>query len=172
MHVYKLSLCTYNQILGLVQLSVSSCSHVCIDWERNKKRFVSCSDFVRNGNSLSNMISFLLSYTELITLTALELAIEFLEGFYLLFYFLCRLSCLFATDVFLEKFQKGFLVPLGRPRRLFTRSNLISSRPIWLEFKLIQYFIPVLLTCKFDDAPLKNTGAIVSTTFIWAPKGE
>ena len=50
-----------------------------------KKSFVSCSDFVGNGNSLSNIITFLLSYTELITLTALELAIGFLEGFYLLF---------------------------------------------------------------------------------------
>ena len=47
-------------------------------------------------------------------------------------------------------------------RRLFIRSNLISSRWIWLEFKLIQYFMPVLVTCKFDDDPIKNTGAIVS----------
>ena len=37
------------------------------------------------GNSLSNIIIFLLSYTELITLTALELTIGFLEGFYLNF---------------------------------------------------------------------------------------
>ena len=29
------------------------------------------------------------------------------------FNFLCRLSFLFATDVFLEKFQKGFLVRLA-----------------------------------------------------------
>ena len=35
-----------------------------------------------------------------------------------IFNFLCRPSFLFATDVFLEKFQKGFLVPLGRPRRV------------------------------------------------------
>ena len=85
------------------------------------------------------------------------------------FNFLCRLSFLFAP-VFLEKFQKGFLAPLGRPRRLFTRSNLISSRLIWLEFKLIQYLMPVLVTCKFDDDPIKNTGAIVSTTFLPARK--
>ena len=73
-----------------------------------------------------------------------------------IFNFLCRLSFLFATDVFLEKFQKGFLVRLGRPHRLFTRSNLISSRWILLEFKLIQYFMPVLVTCKFDDDPIKK----------------
>ena len=79
---------------------------------------------------------------------------------------------LFATDVFLEKFQKGFLVPLGRSRRLFTRSNLISSRWIWLEFKLIQYFMPVLVTCKFDDDPIKHTGAVMSTTFLSALKGR
>ena len=42
--------------------------------------------FVGYGNSLSNIFTFLLSYTELITLTALELAIGFLGGFcYLLF---------------------------------------------------------------------------------------
>ena len=78
------------------------------------------------------------------------------------------LFCLLQTP-FLEKFQKGFLVPLGRPHRLFTRSNLISSRWIWLEFKLIQYFMPVLV-CKFDDDPIKNTGAIVSMTFLSALK--
>ena len=42
--------------------------------------------FVGYGNSLSNILTCLLSYTELITLTELELAIGFLEGFcYLLF---------------------------------------------------------------------------------------
>ena len=89
-----------------------------------------------------------------------------------IFNFLCRLSFLFATDVFLEKLQKGVLVSLGRPRRLFDRSNLISSRWVWLELKLIQYFMPVLVTCKFDDDPIKNTGAIVSTTFLSALKGR
>ena len=54
-------------------------------WTERKKSFVSCFDFVGYGNSVSNIISFLLSYTELITLTALELAIGFLEEFYLLF---------------------------------------------------------------------------------------
>ena len=53
---------------------------------KEKKGFVSCSDFVGGyGNSLSNIITFLLSYTEVITLTALELAIGFLEGVYVLF---------------------------------------------------------------------------------------
>ena len=55
-------------------------------WTERHKCFVSCSDFVGLRNSLSNILTFLLSYTELITLTALELAIGFLEGFcYLLF---------------------------------------------------------------------------------------
>ena len=84
----------------------------------------------------------------------------------------CRVSFLFATDVFLEKFQKGFLVRLGRARRLFIRSNLISPRWIWLEFKLIQYFMPILVTCKFDDVPIKTTGAIVSKAFLPALKGR
>ena len=62
------------------------CPHVAmyVSTER-KKSFVSCSDFVGYGNSLSNIITFLLSYTELITLTTLELAIGFPEGFYLNF---------------------------------------------------------------------------------------
>ena len=50
-------------------------------WTERNKGFVSCSDFVGHGNSLSNIFTFLLSYTELITLTALELTIGFLEGF-------------------------------------------------------------------------------------------
>ena len=55
-------------------------------WTERNKGFVFSSDFVGYGNSLSNIFTFLLSYTELITLTALELAIGFLEGFcYLLF---------------------------------------------------------------------------------------
>ena len=33
------------------------------------KGFVSCSDFVGHSNGLSNILTFLLSYTELITLT-------------------------------------------------------------------------------------------------------
>ena len=57
--------------------------HVAMYVSTERKK-VSCSQFVGYGNSLSNIISFLLSYPELITLTALELAIGFLEGFYLL----------------------------------------------------------------------------------------
>ena len=52
-------------------------------WTERNKGFVSCSDFVGYGNSLSNIFTFILSYTELITLTALELTIGFLEGFFL-----------------------------------------------------------------------------------------
>ena len=52
--------------------------------ERNED-FVSCSDFVGYGNSLSNILTFLLSYIELITLTAPELAIGFLEPFVICF---------------------------------------------------------------------------------------
>ena len=92
--------------------------------------------------------------------------------FVCIFNFLCRLSFLFATDVFLAKVPERLFSTLGRPRRLFTRSNIISSRWIWLEFKLIQYFMPVLITCKFDNDPIKNTGAIVSTTFLPAFKGR
>ena len=60
----------------------------------------------------------------------------------------------------------------SRTPRLFIRSNLISSGWIWLEFKLIQYFMPVLVTCKFADDPIKNTGAIVSKAFLPVLKGR
>ena len=55
-------------------------------WTERNKGFISCSDFVGFGNSLSNTITSLLSYTELVTLTAVELAIGFLEGFYYLLF--------------------------------------------------------------------------------------
>ena len=80
------------------------------------------------------------------------------------------LFCLLQTSFWKSSRKAFYLVPLGRPRWLFTRSNLISSRWIWLEFKLIQYFMPVLVICKFDDDPIKNTGATVSTTFLSALK--
>ena len=82
-YVYKLSLCTYNQNLGLLQHFVP---HVAMYvWTERNKGFVSCSDFVGYGNSLSNILTFLLSYTELITLTALELAIGFWRDFVICF---------------------------------------------------------------------------------------
>ena len=61
-HVYKLSLCTYNQILGLLQHFFFPHIAMCVWTERNKG-FVSCSDFVGYGISLSNILTFLLSYT-------------------------------------------------------------------------------------------------------------
>ena len=68
-----------NQILGFLQHSVSSCSMYV--WTERNKDFVFCSDFVGYGNNLSNILAFLFSYTELIILTAPELAIGFLEVF-------------------------------------------------------------------------------------------
>ena len=41
-------------------------------WTVRNKGFLSCSDFVGYGNSLSDILIFLLSYTELITLTAVR----------------------------------------------------------------------------------------------------
>ena len=39
------------------------------------------------------------------------------------------------------------------------------NRQMCQEFELFQDFMAVLVTCKFDDDPIKNEGAIVSTTF-------
>ena len=144
MHVYKLSLCIFNQILGLLQHSVSSGSHVCMDWE--KKRFYIWIRFywIRQQFEQRNYFSSFLHWINYIDCTWIGswvwggiLLSAFLSSCYIwlyhylsnfqlfacIFNFLCRLSFLFNTDVFLEKFQKGFLAPSGGPRRLFTRSN-------------------------------------------------
>ena len=110
------------------------------------------------GLSLSWIFNFLLAFS--------TFSVAFILFIYFLIFFF-----FFCYRRLLEKFQKCFLVPLGLPRRLFTGSNLISSRWIWLEFKLIQYFMLVLVTCKFDDGPIKNKGAIIST-FLPALKGR
>ena len=36
---------------------------------------------------------------------------------------------------------------------------------VWRELKLVRDFILVLVTCIFDEDPIKNGGAFVSTTF-------
>ena len=35
----------------------------------------------------------------------------------------------------------------------------------WPEMELVRDVMPVLVTCKFDEDPIKNEGTIVSTTF-------
>ena len=37
--------------------------------------------------------------------------------------------------------------------------------PIWPNFKLIRDVMDVLVTCKYEDNPIKNEGARVDTTF-------
>ena len=44
-------------------------------------------------------------------------------------------------------------------------SNSTASSPIWPQIELVHDFMSVLLTCKFDDDPIKNEGAFVSRTF-------
>ena len=43
--------------------------------------------------------------------------------------------------------------------------NCEVSRQMWLLFELVRDVMPVLVSCKFDEDPIKNEGAIVSTTF-------
>ena len=38
---------------------------------------------------------------------------------------------------------------------------------IWPEFELVQDFMPVLVTCRFDEDQIKNVSAIVSTICVW-----
>ena len=62
MHVYKLSLCTYNHFLGLLQHFVSSCSHV---WEKIKVLYLVSPDFIGYGNSLSTIVTFFFFLTRI-----------------------------------------------------------------------------------------------------------
>ena len=49
--------------------------------------------------------------------------------------------------------------------RLFRHSNNSNvNGPIWPEFELIRDFMAVLVTCKFDEDPIKSEVAIVWTT--------
>ena len=42
-------------------------------------------------------------------------------------------------------------------------SNSKPISPIWPEIELIRDFMPVLITCTFDEEPIKNEGTIVLT---------
>ena len=37
--------------------------------------------------------------------------------------------------------------------------------PIWPNFELVRDIIDVLVTCKYEEDPIKNEGASVDTTF-------
>ena len=43
-------------------------------------------------------------------------------------------------------------------------ANSAVHGPIWSNFKLVQDFMVVLLTCKYEEDPIKNRGARVFTT--------
>ena len=59
----------------------------------------------------------------------------------------------------------------------FIRSRAANSAvlgPIWPNFELIRDVMGVLVTCKYEEDPLKNEGARVLTTFfpiitLWLP---
>ena len=38
---------------------------------------------------------------------------------------------------------------------------------MWPEFELVRDFMAVLVTCKFDDDPIKNEDVIVSTNIFF-----
>ena len=43
--------------------------------------------------------------------------------------------------------------------------NSVGSGPIWLKFKLVRDFMPVLITCKFEKDLIKNNKEKVETSF-------
>ena len=44
-------------------------------------------------------------------------------------------------------------------------ANSAVLRPIWPNFELVRDVIDVLVTCKYEEDPIKNEGARVDTTF-------
>ena len=44
-------------------------------------------------------------------------------------------------------------------------ANSAVLGPIWPNFKLVQDVMDVLVTCKYEEDPIKNEGARVVTTF-------
>ena len=44
-------------------------------------------------------------------------------------------------------------------------SNSKPNGVIWPEFKFFQYFMDVLITCKYEEDPIQNEVAILWTTF-------
>ena len=63
--------------------------------------------------------------------------------------------------------RKFFFNNLGRvaPKKMHSRAgNFKVNGQMWPEFKIIQDFMPVLVTRKFNDNPTKNKVVIVSTT--------
>ena len=44
-------------------------------------------------------------------------------------------------------------------------ANSAALGPIWSNFKLVQDGMDVLVTCKYEEDPIKNEGARVLTTF-------
>ena len=50
----------------------------------------------------------------------------------------------------------------------FRRSRAANSPvlgPIWPNFELVRDIMDVLVTCKYEEDPIKNEGARVDTTF-------
>ena len=45
------------------------------------------------------------------------------------------------------------------------QGHLLVLGPIWPNFELVRYIMDVLVTCKYEEDPIKNEGARVDTTF-------
>ena len=50
------------------------------------------------------------------------------------------------------------------PRRSRAADSAVLG-PIWRNFELVRDIMDVLLTCKYEEDPIKNEGARVLTTF-------
>ena len=49
--------------------------------------------------------------------------------------------------------------------RIFPDAHSAVLGPIWPNFELVRDVMDVLVTCKYEEDPIKNEGARVDTTF-------
>ena len=56
-------------------------------------------------------------------------------------------------------------MPYGDFSRHSRAANSAVLGPIWPNFELVRDVMDVLVTCKYEEDPIKNEGARVDTTF-------
>ena len=79
------------------------------------------------------------------------------------------ISCKYEKDPIKnsrEKVETSFshYKPMGFFRRSMAANSAVLS-PFWPNFELVRDDMDVLVTCKYEEDPIKNEGARVLTTF-------
>ena len=75
-----------------------------------------------------------------------------------------NLTCNFRKDPIKNKRYAPDKVKYGVFRHSSASNSVVNSL-IWQEIKLLRDFMAVLVTCKFDEDPIKKEVATLRTTF-------